>query len=653
MEIEQRAACPENDALVEYMQKWWTEMSKNNPKTYTHNTEKTIQKALNNVCKHKTPITTLKEFKDIKGIGKWFVTNMREFFNSNSFTSQDDDLEKEGKKARGSKSYLPQKNSVAYALLISLYRGTTNGIEFMHKQELIDAAEASGLARVPIVPEKGRGKPGAFGSSPKEWYSGWSAMGKLIDKGLVYKTSCPAKYMLSDAGRRVAIECISRSGVLDSVQNVVNTEETSDSDDQDAENVELVSSDILTFSDQNTRKGMKDDIPMEFLERFTNLGFTREQVLRVLAEVSKCSSPETLSTIWPTVLCRLREDAVFGSRSGFQATVRRDSGDASTSYEHIDDQRSLTNGIIQNGCTSFRSIASPLTHVTSLIPCSSLGSEPLRVGQDVLRLPPLEDVQNFEDAYNVVLILDDREHFIRTKSRQLIEKICDEFKIQIETRRLPVGDAIWIARHKQAGKEYILDFIVERKNVDDLRGSIRDNRYKDQKLRLQRTGIKKIMYVVEGDPNTCEGADSIKTACFTTEILEGFDVQRTSSLGDTLRCFGFLTLAITEYYKLKSRTDESKTVGSCPVYNQFIKQCEDVDKMTVSDVFATQLMQVPLVTEDIALAVLHSYPTLYSLARAYADLDEDIVAQEELLMKESKGVVNKVASRNIFRFVWT
>lgn len=73
--------------------------------------------------------------------------------------------------------------------------------------------------------------------------------------------------MLSDAGRRVAIECISRSGVLDSVQNVVNTEETSDSDDQDAENVELVSSDILTFSDQNTRKGMKDDIPMEFLER--------------------------------------------------------------------------------------------------------------------------------------------------------------------------------------------------------------------------------------------------------------------------------------------------------------------------------------------------------------------------------------------------
>ena len=52
-------------------------------------------------------------------------------------------------------------------------------------------------------------------------------------------------------------------------------------------------------------------------------------------------------------------------------------------------------------------------------------------------------------------------------------------------KRLPVGDAIWIARHKVHETEYVLDFIVERKNVDDLVGSIRDNRYKDQKLRMQ------------------------------------------------------------------------------------------------------------------------------------------------------------------------
>lgn len=51
-------------------------------------------------------------------------------------------------------------------------------------------------------------------------------------------------------------------------------------------------------------------------------------------------------------------------------------------------------------------------------------------------------------------------------------------------RRLPVGDGIWIARHQQLGREYVLDFIVERKNVDDLRSSIRDNRYREQKVRI-------------------------------------------------------------------------------------------------------------------------------------------------------------------------
>ena len=55
----------------------------------------------------------------------------------------------------------------------------------------------------------------------------------------------------------------------------------------------------------------------------------------------------------------------------------------------------------------------------------------------------------------------------------------------MQVKRLPVGDGIWIARHRKFLTEYVLDFIVERKNVADLGSSIRDNRYKDQKSRLQ------------------------------------------------------------------------------------------------------------------------------------------------------------------------
>lgn len=55
----------------------------------------------------------------------------------------------------------------------------------------------------------------------------------------------------------------------------------------------------------------------------------------------------------------------------------------------------------------------------------------------------------------------------------------------VQVRQLPVGDGIWIARHKEDHTEYVLDFIVERKEVMDLDGSIEDNRYKDQKFRMQ------------------------------------------------------------------------------------------------------------------------------------------------------------------------
>ncbi|XP_021774401.1 crossover junction endonuclease MUS81-like isoform X5 [Chenopodium quinoa] len=556
MAIEKRPVCEENDELVAYMRKCRTERMEKNPQAHTQNIEKTVKKALTNVCDHKTPITTLKEFQAIKGIGKWLANEMREFFNSNSSASQDDNLAKGGKKAKGSRRYLPQKNSVAYALLISLHRATTNGKEFMHKQELIDAAEASGLSRVPIAPEAGRGKQKQFGSSPRDWYSGWSAMTTLIGKDLVYKNSNPAKYMLSDEGRKVAIECLSRSGMLDSAANVINTKEALISDDEDAEIMELEAASSPSSPDLN--KGMKDDIPLEFLDRFTALGYTSEQVLHTLAEVSVSPPTQELSTLWPTVLCHLRENEVYGLPSDPQPTGRKNSDDASTSCRYVEGEHNVTGVINQNGLTS----SSTLDYHGKKASQSSYQASPVD-----LRLPPLEDLQKFEDTYEIVLILDDREHFARTKSRNLKEKICEEYKIQIE-----------------------------------------------------RTGMKKIMYLVEGDPNACEGADSIKTACFTTEILEGFDVQRTTSLVDTLHRYGFLTLAITDHYKLISSAEECKTAGVCPKYKQFIKKCEDADKLTVSDVFATQLMQVSQVTEDVAMAVLECYPTLYSLAHAYAAL---------------------------------
>ena len=47
-------------------------------------------------------------------------------------------------------------------------------------------------------------------------------------------------------------------------------------------------------------------------------------------------------------------------------------------------------------------------------------------------------------------------------------------------RALPVGDCLWVAR-TPAGEEYVLDYIVERKRLEDLCASLVDGRYKEQK----------------------------------------------------------------------------------------------------------------------------------------------------------------------------
>ncbi|KAM0821228.1 hypothetical protein ACQ4PT_009452 [Festuca glaucescens] len=280
---------------------------------------------------------------------------------------------------------------------------------------------------------------------------------------------------------------------------------------------------------------------------------------------------------------------------------------------------------------------------------TSLDKDTNGLSNSILAMPPRLCNKKFLEAYEVVLVLDDRETF-GSHGMRVVSNIHSKFRVPVEIKRLPVGDGIWIARHRRSRTEYVLDFIVERKGVTDLVSSIRDSRYKDQKLRLKKCGLRKLIYLVEGDPSPLNASESVKTACLTTEILEGFDVQRTTGYLDTEKTYGHLTLSIIDYYStnFSSRANTSRV---CLTYEEFVKKCSDPKKLTVSDIFALQLMQVPQVTEETALAVTELYPTLFSLARAYSMLDGNTCEQEQMLNKKSK-MVNTGASRNIFKLVW-
>ena len=86
-------------------------------------------------------------------------------------------------------------------------------------------------------------------------------------------------------------------------------------------------------------------------------------------------------------------------------------------------------------------------------------------------------------SYEVVMVLDTRE--IESKSsRDNFSEAIRSKGINVETRALRLGDVLWIARRRDGlggeEDECVLDYVVERKRLDDLCHSIKDGRYTEQ-----------------------------------------------------------------------------------------------------------------------------------------------------------------------------
>ena len=76
--------------------------------------------------------------------------------------------------------------------------------------------------------------------------------------------------------------------------------------------------------------------------------------------------------------------------------------------------------------------------------------------------------------------------------KQLLLPELQRNGVTLDVRKLQVGDFLWIAREKRVpvpgmiqmptSRELVLDYVVERKRMDDLCGSILDGRFKEQKV---------------------------------------------------------------------------------------------------------------------------------------------------------------------------
>jgi crossover junction endonuclease MUS81 len=222
-------------------------------------------------------------------------------------------------------------------------------------------------------------------------------------------------------------------------------------------------------------------------------------------------------------------------------------------------------------------------------------------------------------GWELVLLLDTRE--VRSKrDRDYITKGLNRLGVSVEVRALPLGDVLWIARRAGADAEWVCPYIVERKTANDLRASISDARYKEQKLRLGQCGVPSVVYLVEGALSLAEYDRKLRSAMVSTQLHEGFRTKQTVDIADSVAFLAALTLHIECRLPAAppdGRDDEAARFFCAGSYAEFGERSTKTGNLTVGELFAKQLVQIPRVSAVGAAAIHARWPTAAALLRAY------------------------------------
>ena len=299
--------------------------------------------------------------------------------------------------------------------------------------------------------------------------------------------------------------------------------------------------------------------------------------------------------------------------------------------------------------------------------------------------PPFNPIAIPAGSFKVELRIDNRE--VRTKSdRTYIPAQLEKAGIACEQRALGIGDIVWVARiHDQSvistldrsdweQPEIILDHIVERKRLDDLDASIKDKRFAEQKWRLSRSGVRHVTYLIE-DYGCVSTMDELQhnrlvSSIAETQIINGFSVERTRKLDDTIAYLARKTRLLKEIYEqkaltvipisvltaqnhLKLRTPKSGEENHHYItYEAFQNLASKSKNLTVRDVFLKMLMVTWGITADKAVEVQKHWRTPHELVDAFASLDEPAGSGREAASKharEKTEMIAKVAGQLVGR----
>ncbi|XP_045160601.2 crossover junction endonuclease MUS81-like [Mercenaria mercenaria] len=258
---------------------------------------------------------------------------------------------------------------------------------------------------------------------------------------------------------------------------------------------------------------------------------------------------------------------------------------------------------------------------------------------------PVPDFVLRPGEFEIVLCIDNAEFYGANKgsSKTLLPDLIKN-GIDCDLRKLHVGDLLWIAKEKSRpvqgqltrppGRELVLNYIIERKRMDDLVGSCIDGRFKEQKFRLKKCGLHHMMYLVEDYGSIQHFSlpeSTIKQAITNTQVIDGFQVKRTKDTKETVAFLTVFTRYLQSHFKDKTLyacslddIKESKIVTNVNDSHQKLATFEEFNQgsvkskaLTVQEMFGKQLIQLHGMSAEKARAVLDKYPTPSHLFQAY------------------------------------
>ncbi|CCI47874.1 unnamed protein product [Albugo candida] len=239
-----------------------------------------------------------------------------------------------------------------------------------------------------------------------------------------------------------------------------------------------------------------------------------------------------------------------------------------------------------------------------------------------------------KDSWTLVLLLDHREVLSR-RNRSILERKLTERGVTCEVRGLHIGDMIWIARRT---REFVLNVIVERKEVRDLSGSIIDRRFAEQKHRLQACGLHQVVYLVEGSmtQQTTIMKDGMEDALCLTEFRNDFLVHMSQNADETVaflsaihrrllarfprdQCFNpKIEGALCPSKFLPSEATTFTALFAKPLisFGEFNRKFQKRTNFSVSEMYQRMLTQIPSLSTSKIAAIVHQFKNFTELMEA-------------------------------------